>query len=127
MRRTSLLVAALAALLSLPFLVHATPGTFRGVVVHGPDIEPGWIIVKSPNGNVRKVGITRAKVVYSDLVPARKRVRQPETALATGVELRITADQDSNGEWRASKIEILSLTSDQDIQPSERSDNISRA
>jgi hypothetical protein len=128
MRRTwPLAVAFVAALLTVPFLMHATPGTFRGVVIHGPDIEPGWIIVKSANGVVRKVGISRAKVEYSDTVPARKRARLPESAVVTGVEVRITADQDSNGEWRATRIEILHLTSDPDIQPSERSDNIRTA
>lgn len=125
MRRT--LAAALVFLLSIPLFLHATPGTFRGVVVRGPDDNPGWIYVKSVNGQTRKVGISRAKVEYSDTVPASKRAKMPELAIAAGVELRVTADQDGNGEWRASRIEILKLTSEPDIQPSERSENLRTA
>lgn len=124
MRRTPLIASAVAFLLTLPLLLQATPGTFRGVVVHGPDIMPGWMFVKSPNGAMRKVGISRAKVVYSDAIPVSERGKRPELAIATGVEVRVTAEQDEHGEWRASRIEILKLKTDADIEPSERSDNI---
>ena len=81
--------------------------------------------LKSANGQVRRVGISRAQVVYAEGVPARERQKQPAMSIATGAEVRVTANQDDNGEWRASKIEILSLHGGASIiEPSERSENL---
>lgn len=116
-----------ALLLSLlPVLLSATPGSFRGVIVRGQDDNPGWIWVKSANGMLRKVGISGAHVVYDDAVPQHARERQPERSIKSGIEVRITADQDGDGEWRASKIEILKLkTAEPVIEPSRRNmDNV---
>ena len=99
MRRVSLAVAASLLLSFLPAL--ATPGSFRGVIVRVQDDNPGWIWVKSANGQLRKVGIEGASVVYDDAVPRGSRERQPEMSMKSGAEVRITANQDGNGEWRA--------------------------
>ena len=48
-----------------------------------------------------------AHVEYDEDVPAASRSRNPQDALKPGVEVRITAEQGSDGEWRASRIEIL--------------------
>ncbi|MGZ4822822.1 MAG: hypothetical protein ACXVY9_10830 [Terriglobales bacterium] len=98
-----------------------TPGIFRGVVIHGPEIMPGWLFLKSANGQVRKVGISRARVVYSDSVPAKERQKAPAMSIGAGTEVRVTAQQDEDGEWRATKIEILNLHADLPIAPSKRS------
>ena len=126
MRRVSLAVTACLLFLSLPCIVSATPGSFRGVIVRGPDANPGWIWVKSVNGMLRKVGVEGAEVVYDDAIPHSAREHQPELSIKSGVEVRITANQDGDGEWRASKIEILKLKSAEPIiEPSHRNmDNV---
>ena len=120
--RKMTLPAFLAVLLVSTVLWADTPGTFRGVVIHGPDIEPGWMYLKSMNGQVRRVGISRAHVVYSDAVPSSERQKMPALSIGSGAEVRVTARQDRNGEWHASRIEILSLHGG--IEPSERSENL---
>jgi hypothetical protein len=96
---------------------------FRGVVIHGPDVTPGWMYLKSA-GVTRRVGIGSADVVYADSVPAGERQKLPAQSIVHGVEVRVTARQDKNGEWRATKIEILTLHAQPELEPSERSENL---
>jgi len=126
MRRYVLLSsAAIVVVAVIVASVSAAPaGTFRGVVVLGPDHEPGWIMVAGANGQVRRVSISSAQVVYADSVPARDRQKKPELAIVHGAEVRVTADQDGHGEWRAHKIEILKLKADLPIEPSRRSEDV---
>ncbi len=128
MRRVPFSVVAVSVLLLalLPSTLCATPGSFRGVIVRGQDDNPGWIWVKSANGQLRKVGIDGASVVYDDAVPRSDRELQPEMSMKSGAEVRVTASEDGEGGWRASKIEILKLKSAEPIiQPSRRNmDNI---
>ena len=126
MRRVRLAVAASFLLALLPTLLSATPGSFRGVIVRGQEDSPGWIWVKGANGLLRKVGVNGAQVVYDDAVPRGDRQRQPQMSMKLGAEIRVTADQDGDGEWRASKIEILKLKSAEPvIEPSRRNmDNV---
>ena len=118
-------VAALFCAL-LPALSSAASGSFRGVIVRGPDVNPGWIWVKGANGLLRKVSINHARVVYDSAVPQNDRERQPLMSMKSGAEVRITADQDDDGEWQATKVEILRIKSSEPvIQPSERNlDNV---
>ncbi len=126
MRKLALPLAAAAVLLVFAALLWGdTPGVFRGVVIHGPDITPGWMYLQSANGQVRRVGISRAQVVYAESVPARERQKMPAQSIISGADVRVTAQQDKNGEWRASKVEILSLHNQLPIHPSERSDGLS--
>jgi hypothetical protein len=121
MRKIAL--SSLAAVLLISALLWAdTPGTFRGVVIHGPEIEPGWMYLKSANGQVRRVGISRAQVVYGEAVPAAERQKTP--SIASGTEVRVTAQQDKDGEWRATRIEILNLHAQPPVEPSQRSENV---
>ena len=96
--------------LSVP-LAAATPGIFEGMVYEAdaPKVPHGWILVQSKNGMLRKVEISRARVVYAQSVPRAHRLQDASGALVHGTEVRITAEQDSSGEWRASEIEILRL------------------
>ena len=123
MRKLALPTAA-TVLLLFATLSAETPGIFRGVVIHGPDITPGWMYLKGTNGQVRRVGISRAQVVYSESVPTGERQKMPALSIVTGADVRVTAEQDKNGEWRAIKIEILGLHSDLPIAPSRRSEDI---
>jgi hypothetical protein len=91
-------------------LLAGTPGVFRGTLVSGPGnekIDGRWIYVKGRNGSLRRVEISRAKVVYMDSVPETKREKMPETALKPGAVVRVTAEQDKDGEWRAEEVELL--------------------
>ena len=105
-RGRSLDIAVLV--LGTALLVSATPGSFRGTIVDGPHgPEKGWIYVQGRNGMARRVEISKAQVMYDQDVPAAERRPKPEEALVAGAEVRVTAEQGSDGEWRASTVEIL--------------------
>ena len=93
--------------LGVVILAGATPGSFRGTIVDNPNASKGWIYVQSRNGTARRVEISRAKVVYDEDVPAAKRLSNPAEALTPGTEVRVTAEQGSDGEWHAVRLEIL--------------------
>ena len=90
-------------------LLAGTPGSFRGTIVDAPGSSPGknWIYVQGRNGTARRVEISHADVSYDEDVPQANRVKDPLEALVPGAEVRVTAEQGSDGEWRASTIEIL--------------------
>ena len=81
-----------------------SPGTFLGTMVTSG--EDHWIYVRSRNGTLRHVDISSAQVTYEPAVPRERRKDPAVRALEPGVEIRVTAEQDSNGEWRASQVEI---------------------
>jgi hypothetical protein len=92
--------------------VAGVPGTFRGTVHEGADIKPGWIYVEAMNGNLRLVDVRRADVHYEDPIdddaaPALPRAKRAAPKLATGTEVRVTAEQDKKGYWHASEVEVL--------------------
>jgi hypothetical protein len=97
------MIVVLAALLSA-----GTPGSFRGTIVDGPPApEKGWIYVQGRNRAVRRVDIPHAKVSYDETIPVANRQVRPQDALTAGTEVRVTAEQGSDGEWRATRVEIL--------------------
>jgi hypothetical protein len=96
-----------ALVLGLAVLASATPGSFRGTIVDNPNAAKGWIYVQGRNGTARRVEISRAKILYDEDVPAADRRPKPEEALIPGAEVRVTAEQDSDGEWHATQVEIL--------------------
>ena len=63
--------------------------------------------MRSRNGGIRRVDISRAAIGYDETVPADQRKPSAGEQLVIGAEVRITAEQDSDGEWRASRIEII--------------------
>jgi len=111
----------LCLVLSLAFglLAYAPPasavdGTFRGKITDPPASEPavkGWIFVQSRNHMLRRVEVAHAEIVYGEEIPASERHNCNADCLKAGQEVRITAHQDSSGEWRAKLVEILTLTS----------------
>jgi hypothetical protein len=88
----------------------ALPGTFRGEVVKPPQGERsfGLLYLMGRDGNVRRVIVTRAAVVYAETVPTGDRVKPARRALIPGAEVRVTALVDAkSGEWTASRVEVI--------------------
>jgi hypothetical protein len=101
-------------LLSLALVATLSAGTlgiFRGRLVQAPEghARHNWIFVQSPNGMLRQVEISQAKISYADSVPLTHRSESPGSDLVPGVDVLVTADQDGAGEWRAHEIEILTV------------------
>jgi hypothetical protein len=91
-------------------LFAGTPGTFRGTVVEAPKgDESAWIYLLGRNGQVRRVDISHSEVTYAELLPEEDRRTPPKDTLIAGAQLRVTAEQDDDGEWRAIHVEILSV------------------
>ena len=100
-----------AMLLSSPQL-SAVDGTFRGKVIEPPanqPLAPGWIFVQGRNRMLRRVEVAHAVVVFGEGIPAHQRHKCNAECLSAGQEVRVTARQDSAGEWRAKRVEILYL------------------
>jgi hypothetical protein len=99
---------AVMLLLSVAALA-GTPGSFRGVLYKGTDAKPGWWYVVGRNDSMRLVYVAKAQVSYGDEVPREDRKPVPAQSLTAGAEVRVTAEQDKRGTWRATEIEILSV------------------
>ena len=84
-----------------------TPGSFRGTIIDNPQAGKRWIYVQGRNGMARRVDILHARVIYDEDVPAAQRRPKPEEELTPGTEVRVEAEQGSDGEWRATQVEIL--------------------
>jgi hypothetical protein len=107
MRNSLYKLQLLSVALGFCMLLHAgTPGSFRGTIV-GAASGKNWIYVQGRNGTARRVEISRARITYDADVPAAARDSHAADALVAGAEVRVTAEQSSDGEWRASRIEIL--------------------
>ena len=102
-------VAVLATSVLCLLADAATPGSFRGTIVEGDKGAPesGWLYVRSKNGSLRRVDISQAAVDYDETVPAAERKPSAREQLVIGAEVRVTAEQTNDGEWRASRIEII--------------------
>ena len=96
-----------AVIVAWVVLASATPGSFRGTIVDNPNATKGWIYVQGRNGTARRVEVSHAKIEYDEDVPASERNAKPEDALVSGSEVRVTAEQGSDGEWHAERVEIL--------------------
>jgi hypothetical protein len=100
-----------ASLLLLLFSVaaFAANGSFVGQVVNGPNLDSNkkWVFVQGPRGPVRRVEISAAKISFSSSVAKKERDARPEDAVREGAQVRVTASQDGQGEWKASAVEIV--------------------
>ncbi|HEX7288943.1 MAG TPA: hypothetical protein VF532_22350 [Candidatus Angelobacter sp.] len=102
----------ICALLACTPPLYATDGMFQGKVIDPPHNQlqkPGWIFVQGRNHMARRVEVTHAVIVFGEHVPASQRRACGVECLVAGQEVRVTAEQDSSGEWRAKKVEILRL------------------
>ena len=120
LRRSCILVRTMRlraiAVLSLLLAVcaWATEGTFRGEVVDPPGNQPvagNWIYVRGGNHMMRRVEVSHASIVYGEAVPRSQKHKCGPSCLEPGQEVLVTAEQDSSGEWRAKRVEIVRLTS----------------
>jgi hypothetical protein len=102
-------VLIFALLVSSPQL-SAADGTFSGKVIDPPANQPlakGWIFVQGRNRMLRRVEVAHAVVVFGENIPVHQRRKCNAECLSAGDEVRVTARQDSAGEWRAKRVEIL--------------------
>jgi len=94
----------------------AVDGTFQGRVIDAPVNQPlryGWIYVQGRNHLLRRVEVSHARIVFGENVPVSQRRKCNMECLTPGEEILVTAEQDSAGEWRAKRVEILKLTTRQ--------------
>ncbi len=86
-------------------------GSFRGTVVESDEsaVASNWLYVQGRNHTIRRVEISHARVEYDEAVPSANRKSKPERSLVAGTEVRVTAEQGKDGEWRASRVEILGI------------------
>lgn len=91
----------------------ASAGIFVGELIPPPQPagEGSWLYVKGRNAMVRRVDIAGARVFYGDTVVKRDRRRHASESLIPGAEVRVTADQNSDGEWHAQQVEITRTAS----------------
>lgn len=105
--------AGICGLLLLCALSQASDGVFQGKIVDPPGAEPhraGWIFVQGRNNMLRRVEVSHAEIVFGDRIPVSQRRKCKMDCLTPGQQIRVTAEQDSAGEWRAKRVEILELT-----------------
>ena len=96
-------------MLLLAASAFAANGSFTGQVVNGPNVDSNkkWVFIQGPRGPVRRVDIHDAKVSFGSEVKKQDRAAKPEDAVREGAEVRVTASQDGDGEWKASSVEIV--------------------
>jgi len=86
-------------------------GIFQGLAIPGASHEAGkYIYVQGRNGSLRRVKITGAKVFYADSIPLSQRIKSPIECLQEHPEVKVTAEQDGSGEWKAREIVIMRLS-----------------
>ncbi len=104
---------SLLLLMGLALPAFGTEGMFQGRVVDPPadqSAHSGWVYVQGRNHMLRRVEVSHASIVFSKDVPESQRHKCGMECLTPGQEIQVTAEQDSAGEWRARRIEILKLT-----------------
>ncbi len=86
----------------------ASLGTFGGRMVSGPNQDPSrhWIYILSNKGNIRRVDVSHATINYGSGFPKRNRRPDTATALQDGARVHVLASQDSEGEWKATRVVI---------------------
>ena len=96
--------------LALSSGAFAAEGTFQGKIVDPPcqqQAAAGWIFVQGRNRMIRRVDVAHAVIVFATAARSGQGKNCGPECLAVGQEVRITAEQDASGEWRAKRVEIL--------------------
>jgi hypothetical protein len=99
-------------MLIAPLSGFSAEGIFQGKVVNPPADQPvrrGWIFVQGGNRLLRRVEISKAIITFGQQVPSSQRRKCGPECLEPGQEIRVIANQGSDGEWRARRVEILRL------------------
>ena len=105
--------AVLFLLIFMNAATWAVDGTFQGRVIDPPLNHPlryGWIYVQGRNHLLRRVEVSHAHIVFGENIPVSQRHKCNMECLSAGQEIRVTAEQDDAGEWRAKTVEIIKLT-----------------
>jgi hypothetical protein len=103
----------LSLLVLAPRPATAAEGVFQGKVIDPPvdeQVPSGWIFVQGRNHLLRRVEVAHAVIVFGQQVPPSQRRDCGVECLEVGQEIRVIAEQDASGEWRARRVEILRLT-----------------
>jgi len=89
----------------------AADGSFTGQVVNGPNLDTNkkWVFIQGLRGPARRVDINGAKVSFGSEVKKQDKPLKPEDAIREGAQVRVTASQDGDGEWKASSVEIVKV------------------
>jgi len=101
-------VALFFFILLFSSILPAVDGAFQGRVTSPPPgakLTPGWIFVLGHNKALRRVEVIHARVVMAEET-SHQRCHGID-CLTVGTEVRITASQDSDGEWHARVVEVL--------------------
>ena len=99
----------LLVLFVLVAAAFAADGSFTGQVVNGPNLDANkkWVFIQGARGPVRRVDINDAKVSFGAEMKKRDKAMKPEDAIREGAELRVTASLDGEGDWKASRVEVV--------------------
>jgi hypothetical protein len=98
----------LATTILFAMAAFAAPvGMFQGRLLQKP--QGGWLYVVGRNQAVRRVALGQARVTYASSIPVNRRSTDPESLLVAGAEVRVTAEQGSDGEWRAREVVLIHL------------------
>ena len=87
-----------------------TLGIFQGLVIGGSKDAKSYIYVQGKNGNLRRVKITGARISYADSIPQSQRIKSPVECLSEHPEVKVIAEQGSDGEWMAQEVLIIRLS-----------------
>ncbi len=100
----------IATVLTWSVATFATIGSFRGKIVTAPDgqARTGWVFVQSPNGRMRLVDIRKAQFAFDEGLRVPADLNPSAKLLLEGAEIRVVGEQ-QEGEWRATRIEIIRL------------------
>lgn len=104
------MLAALLLALALASPGDPTPGLFKGKLVR-ERCSDATVYIQARNGSMRRVDVGKAQITYSREVAAEKRPSDPADGLRRANQVLVTAVQDDDGEWTASRVEILSVNS----------------
>lgn len=113
--KTGWILCLIFVLLMSCIPLSAADGTFSGKVIDPPENTPnvpGWIFVQGRNRMLRRVEVAHAVIVFGEEVPSTQHRKCNSDCLTPGQEVRVTAQQDSAGEWRAKRVEILHLATE---------------
>ena len=107
--QTRLAALVMALLFVVPIASANISGMFRGILVESPKGEPstGFVYLRARNGNTRKVETSKATIAYDESVPKEQQTGAASDALKPGADVRITAQQEADGEWHATRIDIM--------------------
>lgn len=102
------LLLSLGLLLATAMPLLAGPvGMFQGELMDSP--QAGWLYVKGRNGMLRRVALGKAPILYGRSVPPERREPNPSDELVKGAVVKVTAEQGTDGEWRAQKVVLIRL------------------